>query len=240
MISLAALTVVVSVALYPNSRNYLLWLVTSQKDVVSDCYGTVGSGRLAYGVHLPFWGENYRAYHWTGWLVGRANAHTKIRTVLQKSYASLARSHPELKYTYGEISWPWGGRLWPHVTHRNGEAVDFFVPVRDVSTNRSIHFPTSVFNKLGYNFEFDTKGRAREFRIDFDAMAAHLIALDIAARAEGTPIRRVILAPELQPFLFTAEQGAKVRRRLTFSKRRSWVRHDEHYHVDFDLPCKKR
>ena len=25
---------------------------------------------------------------------------------------------------------------------------------------------------------------------------------------------------------------------IQFSKRRSWVRHDEHYHVDFAIPCK--
>ncbi|RZM80367.1 hypothetical protein C3B51_12470 [Pseudoalteromonas rubra] len=25
---------------------------------------------------------------------------------------------------------------------------------------------------------------------------------------------------------------------IQFSKKRSWVRHDEHYHVDFAIPCK--
>ena len=24
---------------------------------------------------------------------------------------------------------------------------------------------------------------------------------------------------------------------VQFSKQRSWVRHDEHYHVDFSIPC---
>jgi len=27
---------------------------------------------------------------------------------------------------------------------------------------------------------------------------------------------------------------------VRFSTRRSWVRHDEHYHVDFDIPCEPR
>ncbi|ARB44245.1 hypothetical protein [Alloalcanivorax xenomutans] len=30
-----------------------------------------------------------------------------------------------------------------------------------------------------------------------------------------------------------------LRGNIQFSTRRSWVRHDEHYHVDFDLPCEQ-
>ncbi|MDH5765520.1 MAG: replication initiation protein, partial [Gammaproteobacteria bacterium] len=28
------------------------------------------------------------------------------------------------------------------------------------------------------------------------------------------------------------------KKNIQFSTKRSWVRHDEHYHVDFSIPCK--
>lgn len=92
------------ILLVPKVRGYLFWLVTPGELVVSQCYGSVSSGRLAYGVYLPFMGENFRAYHWSGWLAGRANAHMRIKSVLLKSYTKLAETHPDLKFTYGEIS----------------------------------------------------------------------------------------------------------------------------------------
>lgn len=41
--------------------------------------------------------------------------------------------------------------------------------------------------------------------------------------------------PGLQPLLFRAPQGQLLRARMRFSTRPAWVRHDEHYHVDFRL-----
>ena len=56
-----------------------------------------------------------------------------------------------------------------------------------------------------------------------------------AACEQGIQVRRVIFAPDLRGELFAAEQGDEVRRRLTFIPGGAWVRHDEHYHVDFSL-----
>ncbi|MEQ1615793.1 MAG: hypothetical protein ABL904_23805, partial [Hyphomicrobiaceae bacterium] len=125
----------------------------------------------------------------------------------------------------------------PHKSHANGTAFDFHVPVRTLE-GQIAELPTSPFNKLGYNVEFDKQARAGLHKIDFEAMALHLLALDKAARAHKIGIRRVIFALDLMPMLLASEHGAQLRGRINFSKSPSWVRHDEHYHVDFDVPCK--
>jgi penicillin-insensitive murein endopeptidase len=68
-------------------------------------------------------------------------------------------------------------------------------------------------------------------------MAQHLVALERAARAHGVGIQRVIFDPQLQPHLRRTEAWPALAGRVRFSTRRSWVRHDEHYHVDFAIPC---
>jgi penicillin-insensitive murein endopeptidase len=42
----------------------------------------------------------------------------------------------------------------------------------------------------------------------------------------------------LQKHLFATAEGAQLKNLLTFSTKQAWVKHDEHYHVDFDVPCK--
>ncbi|SNZ08195.1 replication initiation protein [Cohaesibacter gelatinilyticus] len=233
------IALVALIACFPSLRSYAVWLVTQPNQGQSQCFGSVKSGRLAYGIHLPFSGENFRAYSFPGWLIGRANAHTKVRDIVLATYQALSTSHPDLKFTFGEISWPWGGKLWPHVTHRNGEAVDFFVPVIDKRSGKSDFFPSSLFNKLGYNFEFDAKGRSSVYDIDFAGLAVFLHELRKQAAIAGAPVQLVIFAPELQQFLFRTSEGADLSSILRFSRKRSWVRHDEHIHVVFDLPCKR-
>ena len=76
-------------------------------------------------------------------------------------------------------------------------------------------------------------------RIDYDAMAAHLVALHKAAKARGHDIWRVIFDPELKPGLFKTKYASYINENITLSKNPSWVRHDEHYNVDFDIPCKE-
>jgi penicillin-insensitive murein endopeptidase len=235
----AVIALVILFAFFSPLRSYAVWLVTQPNQGQSQCFGSVKSGRLAYGVYLPFSGENFRAYSFPGWLVGRANTHTKVRDIILATYQALFISHPDLKFTYGEISWPWGGRLWPHVTHRNGEAVDFFVPIIDKRSGKSDFFPSSVFNKLGYNFEFDASGRSQSYDIDYVALAVFLRELKRQSEKANIPLRLVIFAPALQKILFRTEEGADLNAELHFSKKPSWVRHDEHIHVVFDLPCKQ-
>jgi len=89
------------------------------------------------------------------------------------------------------------------------------------------------------NIEFDADGRYEELTIDYEALAAHIVALDRATKARGHTIWRVIFDPALQAGLFKTEYGPYIKTNIELSKKRSWVRHDEHYHVDFIVPCAK-
>ena len=134
----------------------------------------------------------------------------------------------------GETGWPRGGRFRPHKTHQNGLSVDFFVPVRD-ARGRPAVVPTRPWTRFGYGLDFDAEGRLGDLSIDFDALAAHLLALAESGRGHGVAIDFVILDPGLQPLLFRTPKGQLLRARMRFSTRPAWVRHDEHYHVDFRL-----
>lgn len=98
--------------------------------------------------------------------------------------------------------------------------------------------PTHALNKFGYDIEFDQAGHYKNLQIDFDALAAHLVALHQQARQQNMDIWRVLFDPALQPQLLLTEHGNYIRQHLKLAKKRSWVRHDEHYHIDFALPCK--
>lgn len=202
----------------------------------SICYGTAGNGRLQDGVMLPLDGPNYRSYSVAASLAGRTHVHSKVRDIVVAAYRRLEETLPEETFVYAETGWPTGGEFDPHKTHQNGLSVDFMVPV--VNNGKSVPLPTNFGNRLGYDIEFDERGTYRAYTIDFEAMAAHLDALHQVAKEAGIGIRRVIFDPALQPALFATAQGADLRDELRFSDERSWVRHDEHYHVDFDVDCR--
>ncbi|MEM9293847.1 MAG: penicillin-insensitive murein endopeptidase [Acidobacteriota bacterium] len=204
----------------------------------STCFGTTANGRLEGGVRLPPRGPNFVSYGLAPILLGRTYLHDAAAQATVDAYRNLAESHPETVFKYAETGFASGGRFRPHKTHRNGLSVDFMVPMLDAQ-GRSVHLPTHPFNRYGYDIEFDSQGRWGDQGIDYEAMGAHLLALDEAARARGIGLWRVIFDPQLQPLLFATEHGSELQRRLQFSTRRSWVRHDEHYHVDFEVPCRE-
>lgn len=205
----------------------------------SVCYGTTAKGRLENGVQLPFSGKNFKAYSRVLAGVGRTYVHSKVQVVVINAYTSLEKSHAEKTFVYGETGWATGGRIKPHKTHQNGLSVDFMVPVLNAK-GISVPLPTGPFNNYGYGIEFDKKGRWQDedLRIDFEALAAHLEALHIEARKAGIEIWRVIFDPRLQPLLYRTKAGAYLRANLLIPTKKSWVRHDEHYHVDFKVACK--
>lgn len=207
-------------------------------ELESICYGTTANGRLENGVALPSNGPNFESYTALGSILRRTYVHSRVRDVVTGAYKTLEASRPGSVYVYGETGKKSGGPFKPHKTHQNGLSVDFMVPVLD-SNGSSIPLPASAFNKFGYGIEFDEKGRREGYRIDFEAMAAHILALKQGADRAGIGIWRVIFDPQLQPLLFATKTGPLLKEsRIAFSKKRSWVRHDEHYHVDFDIPCK--
>lgn len=199
----------------------------------SVCYGSTSAGRIEGAVRPPLSGENYRSYCDLCALALRTYGHEDAVGAVESAYAALAESHPGTEFMYGEIGFPWGGRIRPHRTHQNGLSFDFMAPLTDGRI-----LPSSPFNRYGYDVEFDRNGEGPAGRIDFAAIAAHLRALDEAARERGGKIERVFFAPDLQDELFAAEGGAALRGRIAFNQTQSWVRHDDHYHVDFAFPCR--
>lgn len=146
----------------------------------STCTGTISGGALANGKRLPYAGDNYPAFSLALYALGRTFVHGAVRDAMAKAYAEIARTHPDLRFVYAESGWPWGGRFAPHKTHRNGAAVDSHVPVRDAAGAVAL-LPTTLANHFGYEIEFDATGRYAGYRLDFEAMATHLLALDAAA-----------------------------------------------------------
>jgi penicillin-insensitive murein endopeptidase len=203
----------------------------------SQCYGTVSSGRIEGSVKLPLGGPNFSAYSALAATAGRTHVHSKVAAILEASYRALAAASPSTRYVYGETGWPSGGRFRPHRTHQNGLSVDFFVPVRD-GKGRSVPLPTNLTDKLGYDVEFDHEARYGEYTIDFEALAEHLYQLDVAAKAVGSKLALVIFESQYLSRLFATKRGAYLKETLPFMKGKPWVRHDEHYHVDFAVPCK--
>ena len=205
-----------------------------ESDVPSRSVGSVNSGSLLHGKRLPTTGDNYRAYSRLGATLGRNSVHGAVREVVLDAYARMSALGFDHQFVYGETGWPSGGSFRPHRTHQNGLSVDFMVPVLN-EEGESVPFPTSVLTRFGYDLEFDEQGRHRDLRIDFAALAAHLMALEEAATEHGLSIERIVLTPEYRSLLLDAETGASLQEHLPFMPGKSWARHDEHYHVDFAL-----
>ena len=163
--------------------------------------------------------------------------HSTVKTVLLRSYKNLEVTMPNKIYKYAETGFEDGGKFRPHKTHQNGLSVDFMTPVLN-DNNESVHLPTNPFNKFGYNIEFDNAGKYDDLRIDYDALAAHIVELHKESIKAGIDLWRVIFDPTLQPNLFKTKYSEYLKNNIQFSKKRSWVRHDEHYHVDFIVSCK--
>jgi len=215
----------------------LLWLPIAALSTESVCFGTVSNGRLEGGVKLPDEGANFRSYSAVAGLAGRTYVHSRVARVVEDAYAGLAKALPDTVFVYGETGWRTGGRFRPHRTHQNGLSVDFFVPVQNAA-GKSVPIPTLPTTRFGYDLEFDADARLGDLSIDFTALAEHLYQLDLAARNHGAPIALVIFDPAYFDQLFAAPRGPSIRH-LPFMKGKPWVRHDEHIHVDFTVPCRE-
>lgn len=205
----------------------------------SICYGTPENGALANGWQLPGAGENFSAYSAVGVAAGRTYVHSKVYRTVLEAYQLLAHKLPTTQFVYGESGFKTGGRFRPHKTHQNGLSVDFFVPVVNAA-GQSVALPTSPLNTFGYGIEFVGSGQYDDLSIDYPAMAEHLLALQTAAVHQGIQIGRVIFDNALQKYLFKTPLGNRLKHSLAFSTQTPWVRHDEHYHIDFVVQCKPK
>lgn len=202
----------------------------------SVCYGTTSKGRLDNGVQLPSTGPNFVSYGMVPEMAGRTYVHSKVRDIIVDAYRTLEHEQAGKVFKYAETGFENGGSFRPHKTHQNGLSVDFMVPVVD-SSGKSVHLPTHPLNRYGYDIEFDAKGRYGDYVIDYEALAAHIVALHKAATLHGAGIWRVIFDPVLTPYLYRTNDGAYIRKNILIPRKKSWVRHDEHYHVDFQVQC---
>lgn len=205
--------------------------------VESTCFGTVSNGKLENGIKLPISGKNFSVYSPLGNALGRTYLHSKAVDIVVAAYQVLEQSAPNKVFVYGETGWASGGRIRPHRTHRNGSSIDFMVPVVD-QVNHSIPIPTGVLNKFGYGIDFDENASYQSYKIDFEAMAEHLYQLDMAAKAKKSSLALVIFESSYLPKLFGAKRGEYLKTNINFMKGKPWIRHDEHYHVDFAISCK--
>jgi penicillin-insensitive murein DD-endopeptidase len=208
----------------------------SAGSVESVCYGTPENGSLENGVSLPLSGPNFSSYSSLGWQLGRAHVHSKVSTVLLEAFSSLEASAPGKVFVYGEMGWASGGRIRPHKTHRNGLSVDLMVPV--LRSGKSVPLPASPWNRFGYDLEFNNDGVLGEYQIDWEALGLWLRELHASSKRNGVPIRRVIFEVPLQQHLFRSSHGTYLKNNITFSTKQAWVRHDEHFHIDFSVPCR--
>ncbi len=201
----------------------------------STCYGSTANGAVTQACKLAASGANFMPYSNLGRWLGRTWVHCEVAGVVADAYQTLAAQLPQKRFVYGETGLKRGGQFKPHKTHQNGLSVDFMVPVTN-ARGISVALPTGLTNKFGYAIEFDAVGQFADLQIDFEALGAHLLALQRTAIARGIQIDRVIFAPELQLGLRRTTVWADIQN-LEFSRKTAWVRHDEHYHVDFRIPC---
>jgi penicillin-insensitive murein endopeptidase len=222
-------------------RSVLLFLCCSfsafSNATESVCYGSTKNGRVENAVKLPASGNNFVSYSSVAAMLGRTYVHSTVRDIITSAYHQLEKELPNKQFKYAETGFAKGGKFNPHKTHQNGLSVDFMVPVINAE-KQSVHLPTHLLNRWGYDIEFDNKGRYENYHIDFEAMAAHLVFLDKQAKAHQVRLWRVLFDPQLSPGLLATKYGDYIKENIKLSKKRSWVRHDEHYHVDFDIACK--
>lgn len=199
--------------------------------------GSVSQGSLRNGKLFPFTGPNFRYYDTLSYLDGRAFVHSRVLKAVLTSYAAMDSLQPGRRFTIMECSKPEGGKIRPHRTHQNGMSIDFMVPM---SRNGQPCHEADTLGFSHYLLDFDTDGGLAEFpdaRIDFEAMAQHLLALNIAAKASGLRITKVLVRGNLLDNLFSAPSGPRLKAtKLYFPSQLEPLidgLHDNHYHVDF-------
>ncbi len=162
--------------------------------------------------------------------------HSKVHAVLLDALQKLELSAAGKVFVYGETGFMEGGPFKPHKTHQNGLSVDLMVPV--LLAGKSVPLPGGLLNRFGYDIEFDERGRFEDYIIDFEALAELIHQIQQSASAQKIGIAQVIFEVPLQQHLWGTARGEHLKKHVRFSTKAAWVRHDEHIHIDFVVPCK--
>jgi len=203
----------------------------------SQCYGTTSKGKIEKSVKLPLRGKNYEVYSTMLWGIGRTYVHSKVRDIWIKALEKIQKEQPSYTYQYAETGFKDGGQFSPHKTHQNGLSVDVLVPVRDIKNKKQQKLPTNLRNKFGYDIDFNTSAQFKHLEIDFDALGLLIKTLVETAQKNNIKVWRVIFDPRLQPLLYQSKHGSWLQKNVLIPKKKSWVRHDDHIHIDFNVKC---
>lgn len=218
--------IILCIRIYPDS------LLLLENDEPSESIGSVAKGKMKNGKRIPFKGQNYETSSFWLYLFGRTHVHHQVRETVLESFRLAGWELPNQQFILGETSRKNGGNFFPHKTHRNGLSVDFMTPMIDADGQTVV--PFSITNLCGYALHFDAQGASEIAQLDFEATATHILAVKEAAEKNGLRISKVIFAPDLQDDLFKSRDGSIIRQ-LNFSQNPVWVRHDNHYHIDFEV-----
>ncbi len=205
----------------------------------STAIGTVSRGELVNGKLMPFSGPNFNYFDTLSYLRGRAFVHDKVKKVILESYQTLVKTNPGNHFCFMECSHEHGGKLFPHRTHQNGLSVDFMTPV---IKNGKPYYGLDTTGLNHYGIDFDNFGRYTKdttISINFNLMAAHILAINKAAKQYGLKIKKVIFKMELKGELYATENGKKlITENIYITKKLSPLinnMHDDHYHIDFEI-----
>jgi len=207
-------------------------MIHFENDTRSISHGESWDGSMEYGKRLPSSGDNFSGVSHTLMALGRNGVHSELRKTVLATYDTINKALPNNQYLYGECGWTKGGKFWPHYTHQNGLVIDFMVPVIRTKDSSITTLPTHIFNRFAYAREFDSSALSGKYAIDFESMAAHLYFLQVEGKKHGISIRRIIFAPEFLPKLYATSYGPMIKD-INFVYKKNWLRHDDHYHVEF-------
>jgi len=206
----------------------------------SESIGSVRDGKLKNGWLIPHKGKNFHYFSGLSYyILGNAYVHSKVYRTILDAYKTCEATSPNTFYHLMECSDRKGGKMWFHWTHQNGVSVDFMVPTKNGNAKTILSNYTGLVH---YLLKFSPDGKFslnRNTEIDFEAMAQHLIALDVAAKANGLHIRKVLFHTDLHNELFSTPGGQKLsEHNLRFIPHLDNLVnrfHDDHYHVDFEF-----
>ncbi len=209
-------------------------MIKLESDRPSVSTGVSWKGDLEHGKRLPNSGNNFQCVSYLLTALGRNGVHQELRSLTTDVYDSLYKLNPKWRFLYGETGWVRGGKFWPHYTHQNGLVIDFMVPVLNCQDSSVALLPNHVFKRFGYECEFDSLARYKDYCIDFEAMATHLYLLQEMGKSRGLTLSRIIFEPDYLPQLYATLHGKSLKS-IRFVYNKAWVRHDDHYHTEFSL-----
>lgn len=220
-------------------------LLIFNNDETSISHGTSLNGWLENGKRLPFKGANYQYFNFWSYLKGFCFVNGKVEQTIIDAYKLCEQTCPETTFIMMEGSKSNGGTyVFNHATHRNGLSMDFMTPLKK---ENKPYILTNILNAYGYGLNFNDQGKLTSsmpinlipsnVHIDFETMARHILALDKAAKNNGTAINLILFKKSLVPLLLATPSGKKVKaRKIPFYEHMDKFldqAHDDHYHVEF-------